>query len=117
MISDIVLIQRQCDPDVLQMFFQRCWERSSFYRARKPCPKKEGESMRRFLTVLLLVAMATSVFAAGPDEAGVKTVIQQFQQAMERHDVAAIEVLVSPDVVVWRTDIVTRVGQIFGTII
>ena len=49
---------------------------------------------------LLLVALATTVFAAGPDEPGVKSVIQQFQQALERHDVAAIEALVSSDVVV-----------------
>jgi ketosteroid isomerase-like protein len=50
--------------------------------------------------VFLLVAITTTVFAAGPDEAGVKVVIQQFQQALERRDVAAIEALVSPDVVV-----------------
>ena len=57
--------------------------------------------MRRFLKLpLLLVALATTVFAAGPDEAGVKSVIQQFQQALERRDVAAIEAVVSPDVVV-----------------
>jgi ketosteroid isomerase-like protein len=49
---------------------------------------------------LLLVAFATTVFAAGPDEAGIKSVIQQFQQALERRDVAVIEALVSPDVVV-----------------
>jgi ketosteroid isomerase-like protein len=55
----------------------------------------------RFLKLpLLLVALATTVFAAGPDKAGVKSAIQQFQQALERHDVAAIEALVSPDVVV-----------------
>jgi ketosteroid isomerase-like protein len=57
--------------------------------------------VRRFLKLpLLLVAIATTVFAAGPDEAGVKGVIQQFQQALERRDVAAIEALVSPGVVV-----------------
>ncbi len=49
---------------------------------------------------LLLVALATAVFAAGPDEAGVKSVIQQLQQALDRRDAAAIEVLVSPNVVV-----------------
>jgi ketosteroid isomerase-like protein len=49
---------------------------------------------------LLLAAIATTVFAGGPDEAGVKSVIQEFQQALERRDVAAIEALVSPDVVV-----------------
>jgi ketosteroid isomerase-like protein len=57
--------------------------------------------VRRFLKLpLLLVAIATTVFAAGPDEAGVKGVIQRFQEALERRDVAAIEALVSPDVVV-----------------
>ena len=57
--------------------------------------------MRRFLKLpLLLVALATTVFAASPDQAGVKSVIQQFHQALERHDVAAIEAVVSPDVVV-----------------
>ncbi len=58
--------------------------------------------MLRFLKLpLLLVALATTVFAVGPDEAGVKNVIQQFQQALERRDVAPIEALVSPDVVVF----------------
>jgi len=57
--------------------------------------------VRRFLKLpVLLVALAATVFAAGPDEAGVKSVIRQFQQALERRDVAAIEALVSPDVVV-----------------
>ena len=49
---------------------------------------------------LLLVAFAATVCAAGTDEAAAKSVIQQFQQALERRDVAAIEALVSPDVVV-----------------
>lgn len=58
--------------------------------------------MQRLLKLLvLLVTIATTVFAAGPGEAGVKGVIQQFQQALERRDVAAIEALVSPDVVVF----------------
>lgn len=57
--------------------------------------------MRRFSKVtLLLAAIATTVSAAGPDEAGVEGIIQQFQQALERRDIAAIEALVSPDVVV-----------------
>ncbi len=44
---------------------------------------ENGEgAVRRFLKLpLLLVALATTVFAAGPDEAGVKSVIQQFQQS------------------------------------
>lgn len=57
--------------------------------------------MHRFSKLsLLLVAIAIPVFVAVPDEAGVKAIIQQFQQALERRDVAAIEALVSPDVVV-----------------
>ncbi|MBI3476344.1 MAG: nuclear transport factor 2 family protein [Acidobacteria bacterium] len=57
--------------------------------------------MWRLLNLVLLpVALATTGFAAGPDEAAVKGVIQQFQQAIERRDVGAIETLVSPDVVV-----------------
>ena len=57
--------------------------------------------MLKFLKMsLLLVAIATPVFAASPDEAGVKSAIQQFHQALARHDVAAIEALVSPDVMV-----------------
>ena len=52
--------------------------------------------MLRFLKLpLLLVVLATTVFAAGPDEAGVKSVIQQFQEALERRDVAAIGALVT----------------------
>jgi ketosteroid isomerase-like protein len=49
---------------------------------------------------LLLVVVAATAFAAGPDETGVKSVIQQFQHALERRDVPGIEALVSPDVVV-----------------
>ncbi len=57
--------------------------------------------MQRFLKAsLLVVATASFVFAAGPDETGVKGVIQQFQEALDRRDVGAIEGLVSPDVVV-----------------
>ena len=49
---------------------------------------------------LLLVTLTTTVFGSGNDEAGVKSVIQRFQQALESHDVTSIETLVSPDVVV-----------------
>ena len=57
--------------------------------------------MQRFLSLLLLLAVtSTTVFAADPADAEVKNVIQKFQQALERHDVAAIGALVSPDVVV-----------------
>src|ERR1700730_17554926 len=62
--------------------------------------KKEGAVHRFSKLPLLLVAIATTVFGGGPSEAGVKAVIQQFQQALERRDVAAIEALVAPDVVV-----------------
>jgi ketosteroid isomerase-like protein len=52
--------------------------------------------------ILLLSFVVTSAvsFAADHSDSGVKNVIQQFQQALERHDVAAIGALVSPDVVV-----------------
>ena len=57
--------------------------------------------MLRFLKLpLLLVTLVTTVFGSGNDEAGVKSVIQRFQQALESHDVTSIETLVSPDVVV-----------------
>lgn len=46
--------------------------------------------------LLLLVFCSKAMFAADQGETEVKGVIQQFQQALERHDVAAIEVLVSP---------------------
>jgi len=46
--------------------------------------------------LLLLVFCSKAMFAADQGETEVKGVIQQFQQAPERHDVAAIEVLVSP---------------------
>ena len=56
--------------------------------------------MQRFLCLLFL--LATSTFALGADAADneVKSVIQKFQEALERHDVAAISALVSEDVVV-----------------
>ena len=46
--------------------------------------------------LLLLVFCSKAMFAADQGETEVKGVIQQFQQALERHDVAAIEALVSP---------------------
>lgn len=64
-------------------------------------PLRRDRAVLRMANLLfLLVAIATTVFAADPDEAGVKGVIQQFQQALEHRDVAAIEALVSSDVVV-----------------
>jgi ketosteroid isomerase-like protein len=57
--------------------------------------------MRRFLILLLsLVATSPASLAADHGDTAVKSVIQQFQEALERRDVAAIEALVSPDVVV-----------------
>ena len=50
--------------------------------------------------LLLLVSLLTVATAADPGDAEVKDVIQRFQQALDRHDIAAIESLVSPDVVV-----------------
>ena len=69
--------------------------RSMFRPLRREC-----EVLRMVKLLFLLVAIATTVFAADPDEAGVKGVIQKLQQALERRDVAAIEALVSSDVVV-----------------
>lgn len=57
--------------------------------------------MQRFLSLLLLLAVtSTAVFAADPADAEVKNVIQQFQQALKRRDIAAIGALVSPNIVV-----------------
>jgi ketosteroid isomerase-like protein len=50
---------------------------------------------------LFLAAVSPALLAAdGEETAAVKDVIQQFHQALERHDVAAIGALVSADVVV-----------------
>ena len=57
--------------------------------------------MQRFLGGLLsLVVSSTTLFAANPADAEVKSVIQRFHDALERHDVGAIATLVSSDVVV-----------------
>jgi len=57
--------------------------------------------VQRFSSLLLLVVVTTTVvFAADVGDTEIKSVIQRFQQALERRDVAAIEPLVSPDVVV-----------------
>ena len=57
--------------------------------------------MQRFLSLLLLLTVtSTAVFAADPADAEVKNVIRKFQQALERHDIAALGALVSSDVVV-----------------
>ncbi len=57
--------------------------------------------LRRICLTLFLAAASPAMLAAGGAETTeVKGVIQQFHQALDRHDVAAIEALVSPDVVV-----------------
>lgn len=57
--------------------------------------------LRQIWAALFLVAVSPALLAAGGVEtAEVRDVIQRFQQGPERHDVAAIEVLVSANVVV-----------------
>ncbi|HZP63398.1 MAG TPA: nuclear transport factor 2 family protein [Terriglobales bacterium] len=57
--------------------------------------------LRQICLALFLAAVSPALLAAGDAETtGVKGVIQQFHQALNRHDVAAIEALVSADVVV-----------------
>ena len=57
--------------------------------------------MRQICLVLFLAAVSPALLAAeGQETTEVKNVIQQFHQALDRHDVAAIEALVSADVVV-----------------
>lgn len=56
--------------------------------------------MRRFPCVLLAIMISIVVFAADSENTEVKAVIQRFQEAVERHDVAAVGALVAPDVVV-----------------
>lgn len=57
--------------------------------------------LRQIWVALFLAAVSPALLAAGGAETTeVKGVIQRFHQALERHDVAAIEALVSADVVV-----------------
>lgn len=57
--------------------------------------------MQRFLMLLLSLAVTSVANVAADDgNTAVKSVIQQFHAALERHDVSAIAALVSPDVVV-----------------
>lgn len=57
--------------------------------------------MKRFLRLLLVLAATSSpVLAADLADRDIRNVIDNFQQAIERHDVAAIGILVSPDIVV-----------------
>jgi ketosteroid isomerase-like protein len=53
-------------------------------------------SLALFLAVVSPAMLATD----GAETTKVKGAIQQFHQALDRHDVAAIEALVSPDIVV-----------------
>ena len=56
---------------------------------------------RQICLVLFLAAVSPALLAAeGQETTEVKSIIQQFHQALDRHDVAAIEALVSGDVVV-----------------
>ena len=55
---------------------------------------------KRIYLVLFLASVSPALVAANGAEAEVKGVIQQFHQALDRRDVAAIEALVSPGIVV-----------------
>lgn len=56
--------------------------------------------MRKYFSVLLVMVMSTALFAADSSDTDVKDVIQKFQQAVERHNIAAVGSLVAPDIVV-----------------
>jgi ketosteroid isomerase-like protein len=57
--------------------------------------------LRQICLAVFLAAISPAMLAAdGQETTEVKGVIQQFHQALDRHDVAAIEALVSADVVV-----------------
>ena len=56
---------------------------------------------RQICLVLFLAAVSPALLAAeGQETTEVKSIIQQFHQSLDRHDAAAIEALVSGDVVV-----------------
>lgn len=55
---------------------------------------------KRICLALLFAAIVPALMAANGAEAEVRDVIQKFHQALDRHDVAAIEPLVSPEIVV-----------------
>src|SRR5258705_4823392 len=79
----------------------------SLYRASKPRTGEETNhqkerKVRIFMNVLLsLVVLSTPLLAADPADTEVKNVVQRFHAALDRHAVAAIGGLVSPDVVVF----------------
>lgn len=57
--------------------------------------------LKQICLALLLAIASPTILAAGDTEVHqVKAVIQRFHESLERHDVAAIEALVAPDVVV-----------------
>ena len=58
--------------------------------------------MRRFLYLFLMLAIASvPLLAADPAETEVKSLVRRFHDSLDRHDIAAIGALVSPDVVVF----------------
>jgi ketosteroid isomerase-like protein len=58
--------------------------------------------VRRLLNLFLLLAIASApLLAAAPAETEVKNVVQRFHDSLDRHDIAGIGALVSPDVVVF----------------
>lgn len=58
--------------------------------------------MRTFMSALLsVVVLSTPLLAADHADTEVKNVVQRFHEALDRHDVAAIGDLVSPEVVVF----------------
>src|SRR6476646_6248267 len=62
---------------------------------------EETKIMRRQVyLVVFLAAFSSTLVGADRAETEVKGVIRQFHQALDRHDVAAIGALMSPDVVV-----------------
>ena len=57
--------------------------------------------MRHVCLALFLVAVSSATLAGeGEEKTEVKSVVQRFHQALDRHDVVAIEALVSADIVV-----------------
>jgi hypothetical protein len=63
--------------------------------------KKGGLVLTQISLALFLAVVSPAMLAAdGAETTEVKDVIQQFHHALDRHDVAAIETLVSADVVV-----------------
>ena len=74
--------------------------------------------MLRQISLALFLAIVCRAIQArdGAETAEAKGVIQQFHQALQHHDVAAVETLVLADVVVLENGDRTTDGQIFVTI-